>query len=114
MAVQSVQNSPPSLPSAEMGTVDKGNREEAAIEFERILVKQFVDSMTENLFNDSLSGDDGPSWMSAYGDMQRDSLSDALTEHLVESGAMRLRDLLLRQWNHPAETPDSLQPDSDL
>lgn len=77
-----------------------GDVEEAAAEFERILVKQFVSTMTESLFNDSLAGDDGPSWMGAYGDMQRDALSDALTDHLVESGTMRLRDLLLRQWSH--------------
>ena len=33
-------------------------------------------------------------------DMQRDILTDTLTDHLVESGALKLSDLLLRQWSH--------------
>ncbi len=110
MHIQPVQNSPVPQRAAESTSED---REEAAAEFERILVKQFVNSMTENLFNASLAGDEGPSWMGAYGDMQRDALSDALTDHLVESGSMRLRDLLLRQWSHRDHAEDFLQSDSD-
>jgi hypothetical protein len=32
--------------------------------------------------------------------MQRDILTDTLTDHLVDSRALQLRDLLLRQWAH--------------
>ena len=110
MDVRSVQNLPKLRHESE---IKLDNREEAAAEFERILVKQFVDTMTANLFQDALSGETGPSWMSAYGDIQRDALSDALTEHLVKSDSMRLRDLLLRQWNLEAQDPDSLQSDCD-
>ena len=72
--------------------------EEAAKQFEAILVRQFVAVMTEGLFKDGLAGDDGPGWMKGQQDVQRDVLTDVLTEHLVESGAMRISDLLVRRW----------------
>lgn len=81
--------------------------EEAARQFERVLVKQLVSSMTKELFNESLAGDDAPSWMGAYGDMQRDSMTDILADHLVDSGALRLRDLLMRQWALNAASTDT-------
>lgn len=78
--------------------------EEAARQFEQILVKQLVQSMTSGLFNSPLSGDDGPQWMEAQADLQRDVLNDALADHLVQSGSLRLAELLLRQWNRTSDS----------
>ncbi len=72
--------------------------EEAAKQFEAILVRQFVTVMTDGLFKTSLSGDDGPGWMKSQQDAQRDIMTDVLTNHLVESGVLRISDMLLRQW----------------
>ena len=72
--------------------------EEAAKQFEAILVRQFVAVMTDGLFKEGLAGDDGPGWMEGQQDAQRDVLTDVLTEHLVESGALRISDLLVRRW----------------
>ena len=78
--------------------------EEAARQFEAILVRQFVTAMTEGLFKASLSGEEGPGWMKGQQDMQRDVMTDVLTDHLVERGGLRISDLLLRQWQRdPAQ-----------
>ena len=84
------------------------SREEAARQFEEVLVRQFVEVMTKNLFKGGLSGDDGPGWMQGQQDMQRDMLTDMLTEHIAGSGALRLSDLLQRQWSQKhGEAPDA-------
>lgn len=99
---------------AAASTPRNAKTEEAATEFERVLVKQFVQTMTKDLFADTLAGSDGPSWMGAYGDLQRDALTDVLTDHLVASGSMRLRDFLLRQWGHSGiEAASPMHPDTD-
>jgi len=69
---------------------------EAAEQFEAVLVRQFVQVMTKDLFDSSLAGEGAIGGGQA--DMQRDVLTDTLTDHLVQSGALRLSDLLLRQW----------------
>jgi Rod binding domain-containing protein len=92
---------------------------EAAREFESVLVRQFVSEMTKDIFSDSLAGEDGPGWMNSQKEQQRDQLTDMLTDHLVEAGAFKLDDLLLRQWKRaglvkdPAEAatqPPTTQP----
>lgn len=87
------------------------NPKEAAAQFEKVLVRQFVDAMTKDMLSTSLSGDDGPSWMSSQRDSQRDTMTDVLTDHIVESGALDLRELLLRRWgvsdDEAASTPDA-------
>jgi flagellar protein FlgJ len=84
------------------------SREEAARQFEQILVRQFVEVMTKDLFGGGLSGDDGPGWMQGQQDMQRDMMTDMLTDHIAGSGALRISDLLLRQWTvKHGETPDA-------
>ena len=70
----------------------------AAKSFEKVLVQQFVNVMTEQMFKSNLSGEDGPGWMKAYGDKQRQVLSDVLTEHLVESGTFDISSTLLQHW----------------
>lgn len=72
--------------------------EEAAKAFEKVLVRRFVKTMTEKMFDTTLSGADGPSWMSGQRDQQRDMMTDVLTDHIVASDTMGLRDMLLRDW----------------
>jgi peptidoglycan hydrolase FlgJ len=88
------------LPSTPAETKVPSDKVDAAAQFERVLVKQFVQVMTKDLFK---SGEEeGMSWMGSYGDIQRDTLADVLTDHLVEAGTFKLQDLLLRQWGRQA------------
>ncbi|MDZ4700594.1 MAG: peptidoglycan hydrolase [Rhodothermales bacterium] len=82
------------------------NPEEAAKAFEHVLVQQFVKTLTDPLFKTSLSGDEGPGWMKAYGDTQRSMLTDVLTGHLVDEKTFGLADLLLSQWQRQAGAED--------
>ena len=85
-------------------TADKPRTQaEAAEQFEAVLVRQFVQAMTKDLFKQSLSGEGGMA--SGHVDTQRDVLTDALTDHLVGSGALSLSDLLLRQWSPDQDAP---------
>lgn len=86
--------------------------EEAAKQFEEVLVKQFVRTMTDGLFESSLSGENGPSYVGAYGDMQKDALADELAQHLVKSGTLRISEMLLRQWKRSGQIPED-DPASD-
>ncbi len=88
--------------------------EEAAKQFEEILARQFVKTMTDGLFKTSLAGKDAPGWMETYQNTQRDVLADELTKHLVQSGTLRLSDLLLRQWTGAEASPDESTPDRTL
>lgn len=81
---------------------DPSTPEEAAEQFEAVLVRQFVATMTKGLFQ-SESGGAG----AAQADAQRDAMTTALTDELVASGALRFRDLLLRQWGQDAGGADS-------
>ncbi|MEM6645133.1 MAG: peptidoglycan hydrolase [Bacteroidota bacterium] len=74
------------------------NMEEAAAQFEEVLVKQFVQTMTKDLFKNSLSGENGPGWIESQSEMQSDVLADILTQRLVEDGTFNMRELLLKQW----------------
>lgn len=113
MTVSSV--SAPALAPSASGPRDKARTpEEAAEQFEAVLVRQFVDAMTESLFDGEAAGA-----MRAQVDAQRDAMASALTDELVESGALRFRDLLMRQWGAseapaaaPAPAPD-LPPEPD-
>lgn len=81
---------------------------EAAKAFERVLVQQFVKTLTEPLFRSSLSGEEGPGWMAAYGDTQRDMMTNVFTEHLVDQKTFGLAELLLAQWQgQAAGAPES-------
>ncbi len=79
--------------------------EEAAKAFEKVLVRRFVKTMTEKMFDSPLSGSDGPGWMNGQRDQQRDMLADVLADHIVESDSLRIRDLLLRDWGVDADAP---------
>lgn len=94
----SAQPNPAASPSGATDATKPRTPEEAAKQFEAVFVKQFVQTMTKGLFDSSLAGEGALTGGQA--DMQRDILTDTLTDHLVESGALKLSDLLLRQWSH--------------
>ncbi len=79
--------------------------EEAARQFESVLVRQFVEVMTKDLFQ---SGEEGG--MTGQADLQRDTLTDTLTDHLVESGTFGIADLMMRQWTQSGRVPSDAAP----
>lgn len=79
--------------------------EEAARQFETILVRQFVKTMTDGLFEAGLAGEDGPGWMDSQRTTQRDILTDVLAEHLVDTEALGISKLLLNQWQRSGRVP---------
>lgn len=85
--------------------------EGAAEEFERLLVRNFVDEMTDGLFENSLAGDDGPSWMESQRSSHRDVMNDVLSSHLVESDSLSIADRLIEQWEHAVPDPDGTDDD---
>ena len=72
---------------------DARSPEEAARQFESVLVRQFVEVMTKDLFDSEAEG-----MLIGQGDLQRDTLTDTLTDHLVESGTFGIADLMIAQW----------------
>lgn len=110
-AVAKSTHAAPGAASSVMGGKRAKNAEEAAQQFEAVLVRQFVKSMTKELFKTSLGGD---SATQATADMQRDALTDALTDDLVQQGAFGIKELLLQHWPrgvnatpHQAPAPSS-------
>ena len=111
MSIDGIHNMTPSTEHP-AGRPQATSIEEAARQFEEILVRQFVGEMTKGLFNKGLAGDDSPGWMDSNRDTQRDVMEDVLTKHLVESNALRLSDFLIRQWNHFDADPATQKIDS--
>lgn len=84
------------LPVSQPGVSQRAKSpEEAARQFEEVLVKQFVQTMTKDLFKPM---GEGPSYLSAQADIQRDTLNDVLTRQLVDSGSFGVARMLERQW----------------
>jgi len=108
--VAPVSLQPAKYPNAETQTIN--NPEEAAKTFEKVLVQEFVNVMTEQMFESNLAGEDGPGWMKSYSDTQRQVLTDVLTDHLVENGTFNISDLVLKQWQDKGYLPDSETPAS--
>ena len=73
---------------------------EAARQFEAVLVRQFVEVMTKDLFQ---GGEE--EMMTGQADLQRDTLTDTLTEHLVDAGTFGIADLLTAQWERTGRIP---------
>ena len=78
-------------------------KEEAAEAFQAVLVRQFVSVMTAPLFKASLA--EGAPMAGGQADLQRDTLTDALTDHLVAHDALGLRATVLRTWKATPPTP---------
>ena len=108
----------PLPPASPTGSASAAGRpaespEEAARQFESVLVRQFVEVMTKDLFDGGPEGG-----MTGQADLQRDTLTDTLTDHLVESGTFGVADLMIAQWRRsgrlpaapPAEAPNSASP----
>ena len=93
---QDVKQSPGRVNQTDKPRID--TPEEAAKTFEKVLVEQFVNVMTEQLFKSNLSGDEGPGWMKAYGDTQRRVMTEVLTDHLVDNNTFNISSLVLEQW----------------
>lgn len=81
--------------------------EKAARQFESVLVRQFVEVMTKDLFDGEQEG-----MLTGQADLQRDTLTDTLTEHLVESGTFGIADLMMAQWKQSGRLPSAPTADS--
>lgn len=88
------------------------NEQEAAQQFEELLVRQFVNELTKGLFQSSLAGEDAPGWVQGQHQTQQDVLTDALTEQIVQSNGLGLSDMLMRKWQRPTIAPEDLAQDS--
>ncbi|MEF8817519.1 MAG: hypothetical protein V5A58_12065 [Salinibacter sp.] len=101
-AARAVQRRASSSPDGlGMGLTGDDNPEtpkEAAEQFEKVLVRQFVDVMTEGMYDASLAGDDGKHWMSSQRDRQRRVMTDMITDKLTEAGDLQISKTLLRSW----------------
>ena len=97
----------PGLPTSAASAPDARPQtpEEAAQQFEKLLVHQLVQTMTDGLFDGGLEGANGPSWMQGQQDLQRDTLAQVLTDHLVDSNRLGLADRLLQNWQHRGLVP---------
>lgn len=76
--------------------------QEAAEQFEEVLLQQMLRTMTKGLFDNSLAGDDAPQWMGAYNDIQSDVLTAELSKQLSNSGKLGIAEMLLKQWERNA------------
>lgn len=102
------------IPNGAAGLPPKAKKvrtpEEAAKQFEEVLIKQMVHTMTKDIFKSKLAGDDAPQWMGAYSDMQSDILTEELAKQLSESGRMGISELLIKQWKRDG---DFIAPEED-
>ncbi|WP_119841912.1 hypothetical protein [Salinibacter ruber] len=71
---------------------------EAAEQFEKVLVRQFVDVMTEDMYSSSLAGGDGKNWMSSQRDRQRRVMTGMITDKLTEAGNLQISETLMQSW----------------
>jgi Rod binding domain-containing protein len=88
-----------------MGLTGDGNPEtlkEAATQFEKVLVRQFVDVMTEDMYSSSLAGGDGKNWMSSQRDRQRKVMTNMITDQLTEAGNLQISETLMQSWGKDA------------
>jgi Rod binding domain-containing protein len=73
------------------------NLEEAAEQFEQVLVRQLVTTMTDDLFDSPLAGKQSGA-MQSQGRLQSDALTDTLTAELVKHDSFGLSELLMKKW----------------
>lgn len=89
---------------------DPETPQEAAEEFEKVLVRRFVKVMTKDMFSTSLTGEDSAGWMKSQRGQQRDMMTDMLTDHLVESEALNISEQLAKEWGVSKPPPASPGP----
>ena len=95
------------------GRLPAESPEEAARQFEAVLVRQFVEVMTKDLFDG-----EGEGGLTGQADLQRETLTDTLTSHLVESGTFGVADLMIAQWKRsgriPSDPPEATPAEAPL
>lgn len=99
--------SPTSSPATPAGRPAR-SPEAAARQFESVLVRQFVEVMTRDLFKAGAEGE----MLTGQADLQRDTLTNVLTEHLVDSGTFGVADLMMRQWSRAGQVPADASADA--
>ncbi|MCS3649653.1 Rod binding domain-containing protein [Salinibacter ruber] len=85
---------------------------EAAEQFEKVLVRQFVDVMTEDMYSSSLAGGDGKNWMSSQRDRQRRVMTGMITDKLTEAGNLQISETLMQSWGTDASA-EADAPEAD-
>ncbi|WP_263810189.1 MULTISPECIES: hypothetical protein [Salinibacter] len=122
-AARAVQRraSPPS--SGGLGTGLTGGAppetpKEAAEQFEKVLVRQFVDVMTEGMYSSSLAGDGDKNWMGSQRDRQRRVLTGMISKKIAEGDNLQISETLMRSWGTDAtaeaeEAPQENAPQKD-
>ncbi|MBB4090308.1 hypothetical protein [Salinibacter ruber] len=84
------------------GDANPETPKEAAEQFEKVLVRQFVDVMTEDMYSSSLAGGDGKNWMSSQRDRQRRVMTGMITDKLTEAGNLQISETLMQSWGTDA------------
>ncbi|MCS4195229.1 hypothetical protein [Salinibacter ruber] len=94
------------------GDANPETPKEAAEQFEKVLVRQFVDVMTEDMYSSSLSGGDGKNWMSSQRDRQRRVMTGMITDKLTEAGNLQISETLMQSWGTDASA-EADAPEAD-
>lgn len=89
------------------GSSNPETPKEAAEQFEKVLVRQFVDVMTEDMYSSSLAGDEGKQWMGSQRDRQRRIMTDMITDKLTEAGNLQISETLMQSWGVESSPEDS-------
>ena len=99
------------------GDANPETPKEAAEQFEKVLVRQFVDVMTEDMYSSSLAGGDGKNWMSSQRDRQRRVMTGMITDKLTEAGNLQISETLMQSWgtdaSAEADAPEANAPEAD-
>ena len=94
------------------GDANPETPKEAAEQFEKVLVRQFVDVMTEDMYSSSLAGGDGKNWMSSQRDRQRRVMTGMITDKLTEAGNLQISETLMQSWGTDASA-EADAPEAD-
>lgn len=89
------------------GSANPETPEEAAEQFEKVLVRQFVDVMTEDMYSSSLAGDEGKHWMGSQRDRQRRIMTDMIADKLTEAGDLQISETLMQSWGVESSPEES-------
>ena len=87
--------------------------QEAAEQFEKLLLKQMVSVMTEDLMQTPLSGEKGPGWMNTQRSHHQSSFSDMLADELAKSSSFNLSEVLMRRWREGGLIDTNRNADQD-
>ncbi|MCS4192439.1 hypothetical protein GGP50_000639 [Salinibacter ruber] len=104
--------SPGGLGTGLMGDDTPETPKEAAEQFEKVLVRQFVDVMTEDMYSSSLAGGEGKNWMGSQRDRQRRVMTGMITDKLTEAGNLQISETLMQSWGKEA-SPEADAPEAD-